>query len=106
MKAGTLDQRVTIKSQSTTQDSIGQPLTTWSDVCTVWASILHKNGSESIKADQDTSKVPASIRIRTRSGITAAMRAYHGTTIYEIKAVTPDANRSGHMDLVCELVNG
>lgn len=100
-----LDQRVTIQVQSTSQDGAGQPVPAWTTLAQAWASILHKTGSETIKADQDTSTVQASVRIRSRSDVTAGMRVVHGSAIYEIRAVLPNARRAFFIDLVCALVN-
>ena len=52
----------------------------------------------------------ASIRIRARSGITAAMRAVHlrgdaTVATYEIKAVLPVEGRRA-LDLACEVIHG
>ena len=106
MKAGSLNTRVIIKSVSSTPDAIGQPTNTWSTLATVWADVRHLNGSESIKADAQSSIVKASIRIRRRTDVTAAMRVYVGSVIYEIKAVLPDLQHKERLDLVCEVVNG
>lgn len=106
MRAGKLNSRVTIQELASGQDEAGQPTSTWVDVVTVWASILHKTGSESIKADQDVSLVQSSIRIRRRSGINAGMRVLFGDTVYEIKAVLPDEQDRQRLDLVCQLING
>ncbi|MBA3588299.1 phage head closure protein [Methylibium sp.] len=106
MQAGALNRRITIKQLAAGQDAIGQPLQTWSDVATVWANVLHKSGAESIKAEQEVSIVRASIRIRRRAGITAAMRCHLGAVVYEIKAVLPDEQDRERIDLACELING
>jgi SPP1 family predicted phage head-tail adaptor len=45
--------------------------------------------------------VRASIRIRYRTDITAAMRVTDGSTVYQVKAVLPDSGRQ-YLDLVCE----
>lgn len=104
MRIGDLNSRVTIKQHVTGQDEIGQPVDVWEDVATVWANIKNRSGSEAIRADKEVSTVQASIRVRKRSDITAAMRAYHGAVIYEIKAVLPDEVSRDKMDLVCEVV--
>lgn len=101
MRAGTLNSRVVIKSRSTTQDAIGQQVETWSTVATVWANIRFTSGKEAIKSGAETSTARASIRIRKRADVTAAMRVYHGSVIYDIEAVLPDEERREHCDLVC-----
>ena len=103
MNPGTLNHRITLKECVAGQDTIGQPINTWTDVATVWASILHQKGIEAIKSGANTSIVHASLRIRYRVGVTAAMRAHHGATVYQIKAVLPHGKEQ--IDLVCEVIN-
>jgi SPP1 family predicted phage head-tail adaptor len=105
MKIGALNRKVTIQHLVDGQDEIGQPVTTWATLATVYADIRHLSGLESIKADAQTATVKASIRIRRRSDVTAAMRVAHGATTYEINAVLPDEQRRDHLDLSCEVVS-
>lgn len=106
MRAGSLNSRVTIQRLTAGQDAIGQPVETWTTLATVWASILIKSGAESIKADKDVSIVQASIRIRRRTDVTAAMRVIYGAVVYQIKAVLPDEQNKDRTDLVCEVIDG
>lgn len=106
MRGGTLNNLVTIQQLTAGQDEIGQPVTTWTNLATVWADIRNLSGSESIKADADSSIVKSSIRIRRRTDVTAAMRVQFGSINYEIKAVLPDEQNKDRVDLVCEVING
>jgi len=103
MRSGSLRHRIVIQQRGSGVDSWGQPINTWTDVISVWAYVRHLSGSESIKADTPTSEVRASIRIRWRTDIAAAMRVLHGATVYEIEAVLPGATRE-HVDMVCRVV--
>lgn len=103
MNTGALNKRVKIQHLAAGQDAIGQPVMTWSDFATVWASIRHPSGLQAIKGDADVSVVKASIRIRYRTDITAGMRVLHGAVVYDIKAVLPDESGKVHADLVCEV---
>lgn len=105
MKAGPLNRLVTIQQPGTTQDEAGQPIPGWTTLATVWANIRHLSGVETIKADAPTSVVKASIRIRRRTDVTAAMRVVHGSTTYEIKAVLPDEESRERVDLACEVIS-
>lgn len=104
MRAGLLNNRVTLQTQSATQDALGQPVTTWTTLATVWANIKHSSGIESIKADALTSTVRASIQIRYRSDVTTGMRALVGTTKYNIIAALPDMEKREFTNLVCEVI--
>ena len=102
ISAGSLSSRVAIQQRSGSVGSDGTPSATWSEVCAVWGDIRHVSGLEQIRADGTISRVRASIRIRRRDDITAAMRVVHGAKIYDIKAVLPDEHGRGFLDLVCE----
>ncbi|MEP6587503.1 MAG: phage head closure protein [Polaromonas sp.] len=102
MDGRALNSRVTIQAPSAGVDAIGQPVTTWTTLATVWANIRQQSGAESIRADKDISIVQASIRIRRRTDVTAAMRAVSSSTTYDIRAVLPDEQSREFVDLVCQ----
>ena len=104
LAAGSLTSRISILQRSTSVDSIGQPVETWSTLATVWADVRHTGGLEAIKADRDTSIVRASMRVRWRTDVNAGMRVTHAGSAYEIRAVLPDSRRREYVDLVCERV--
>ena len=101
-----LDRRVTIQSQSATQDAAGQPVDTWSTLATVWANIRYLSGLETLRADAPTATAKASIRIRRRTDVTAAMRVVYGSTTFRILAVMQDEASRKWTDLACEVVGG
>ena len=70
----------------------------------MWADIRLKSGVEAIKAGSVVSIVPASVRIRHRTGITAGWRGLEGDVPYEITAVQPDVGGREYVDLVCHVV--
>jgi SPP1 family predicted phage head-tail adaptor len=105
VNARSLKHRVSIQRPPTDQDEAGQPTGGWTTFATVWADIRQASGLETIKADAPTSQVKASIRIRRRTDVTAAMRVVHGSTTYEIKAVLDDLADRRHVDLACEVVS-
>lgn len=94
---------ITIRRRATGSDALGQPLTTWQDLVTLWGGIKHVTGAAAIKADADISTVRASINVRRRSDIEPGMQVVHGDTVYEVKAVLPDLERRLEMFLVCEV---
>jgi SPP1 family predicted phage head-tail adaptor len=104
MRAGELTSRITIQRPADGEDERGQPLTTWTDVATVWATIAFTSGLGAIKAEAPVSVVKASIRIRYRMGIAAGMRVLEGAAAYQVRAVLPDRAGRDYVDLVCEIV--
>lgn len=103
LRASHLRHRITIQRPVAGQDAAGQPSTTWTDVCTVWADVRYLNGLEAIRADARTGVRRASVRIRYRGDITTAMRVVHGTDRLAITTDLPDV-RSGFVDLACESI--
>lgn len=104
MQAGRLNRRCVIQQPGTATDELGQPITGWTDLATVWADIRMKSGLEAIKAGAQVSTVQASIRIRYRQDVSAGMRVVHNLVAYDIKAVMPDVSGREYLDLVCEVV--
>lgn len=110
MKAGTLRDRIHIQRRTGGTDGWGTPEPgpeAWENISTgrIAASVLHKSGLGTIKADAEVSIVRASIRIRRRAGVDAGMRVLFDGQIYELKAVLPGPTRE-YIDLVCELTKG
>lgn len=103
MRAGLLNNRITVQQLAGGVDALGQPVQTWANLATLWADIRHSSGVESIKADALTSSVRASIRIRYRTDITTGMRAVGPLSTYNIVAVLPDMQGKEYTDLVCEV---
>lgn len=105
MRAGALNRRVTIQKLTTTLDEYGEPTgpSIWVDVVTVWASVKHASGLETVKSGLTVSVVSTSIRIRYRDDVTAGMRVVHGVTVWDIRAVMPDVSGREYYDLVCQV---
>ena len=87
MQAGRLNRRCTLQQPGTTTDELGQPIPGWTDVATVWASIVDVSGREYVAAGGLQNAAQTKITIRYRSGIVPSMRVVHGATIYGIEAV-------------------
>ena len=102
MRAGMLRTLVTLQAPAVGVDTIGQPLTGWTNVADVYADIRHQSGLSAIKATADVSVNRVSIRIRYRA-VTPDMRVLQGATVFAIQAVLPDAKRV-FVDLVCQAV--
>jgi SPP1 family predicted phage head-tail adaptor len=106
MDIGRLNKRITIQTQSTAYDEVGQLIDDWSTFATVWANIAHKSGIESIKAEAVASMVKASFRIRYLAGVNAGMRIIFLGSQYQILAVLAHVDDNRYVDLVAELTNG
>ena len=94
MKSGTLNRRVTIQAPAAGQDANGDPVTGFTDVATVWASVDDISGREFLSATAGQNKVNTKIGIRYRPGILPSMRVVYGLDNYNIEAVLGQDKRS------------
>ncbi len=97
-----LNNRVTIRQRSGAADAAGQPSRTFADLASVWGEVRHPSGVEQLRGESPVSVVRASIKVRLRADITAAMQAVCAGITYDIKAVLPDRVDRRFMHLVCE----
>lgn len=93
LPAGRLRHRVTIEELASELDSDGAQVDSWitfGDGRALPAEISPLSARELIAAQAVHSKVTTRIRLRYRTGITAAMRVRHRDMVYEIEGVIPD----------------
>ena len=87
MNIGKLRHRVTIQEATEVQNDYGEPIKTWNDVNTVWASVEPIRGREFVAAAEIHSEVTTRIRMRYRTGMSPKMRVYAGGKYYRIESV-------------------
>ena len=103
MKAGDLDQRVTVERQQGGFDELGQPLPdTWAPLFTCWAAVEPLTGREYIAASAAVSEVTARIRMRFRPWMTAEDRVIHDGTTYGIESVIDVRSEHRELHLMCK----
>ena len=98
MRAGQLDQRVTVERFSRTEDELGQPIESWAPLFTCWAAVEPLTGREYLASQAAVSEVTARIRMRFRPWMTAEDRVIHNGTTYGIESLIDV--RSDHRELV------
>ena len=106
MRAGKLRHQVVIQSLvpgSPQQKASGEPDTTWTNLLTgVSASIEPLSGRELFAAQEHHSEIEVRIRVRYRSGLTAAMRVVHDGLYYDIAAIIDPELRHRELQLMCK----
>lgn len=102
MRAGQLNQRVTLQQKTAGKDDWGQSTEAWTGVATIWANVRFLNGAEFIKNGVEQQQATASIRIRRRA-VDASMRVLHQGVAYDITAVLPGP-RNEYIDLAVSAV--
>ena len=104
MRAGTLDQRVTLEQRVEGQDEAGQPFEDWLPYLSAWAAVYPLRGREIVAADAVAAITDVRVIIRYRPGITPAMRVQHGTDTYLIESVANIASANREIELLCKRV--
>ena len=76
MRADALPLSITVQSQSTTRDSVGQPVDTWTDYRVLRAGAETRSQTEFFAADIEQAQRRTRFRVRAReaSGVTEGMR--------------------------------
>ena len=101
MRAGQLDQRVTVERLEEGVDELGQPVSTWIALVTVWAAVEPLTGREYIAAAAAVSEVTTRIRLRYRPGITPADRVNHEGKLYGITSLIDYKSANRELVLMC-----
>lgn len=101
MRAGELNQRVTIQSKASGQDSYGMPNGSWSTLATVWARVQPLLGREFMEGRQLEAEVSTRVRIRYRTDVTPQMRLVHGAVTYDIVSVMNPNSDGRETVLMC-----
>lgn len=84
---GEFRERLTIQRKDVTRNSIGDEVATWSDVATTWAKVMPLRGNAFFAANQEQHTIDARFLIRSRTGMTEAMRLVWNGENYDIKNI-------------------
>lgn len=106
LNSRSLTRRISIQRKSTTKDSWGQPLNTWTTLDTVRANPRVQSGMGYVAGEMqaggtEVSRTTVSYRIRKRDDVVAGMRVLDGAKVYDIRVVLPDLEDNNYVDLGC-----
>ncbi|MBN2744519.1 MAG: phage head closure protein [Marinilabiliaceae bacterium] len=93
MHIGLLDTPLTIQQPTRTTSSMGQPVTTFADVATVWARIEETGASEATEANRAQSIYSARVTIRHYPDITMRHRLMIDGQPHEITGIQNTGRR-------------
>lgn len=106
MRSGRLRHRIDIEEPADTRNTAGELTPGWATWApNVPAAFEKPTAMEFLAAQQLRAAASQNIRIRYRQGVLPTMRVRHGTTIYEIKGITPD-EKTGRHELVLNVTTG
>lgn len=100
IRAGELNERVTIQAPTESRNALGETTLSWSDFTTRWASVDGVSSREAIFNGKQDVNITHRVRMRFVSGLTQNMRLiWRGRTL-DITSLLEHANRSEH-ELIC-----
>ena len=107
MRAGELRHRIDIKVPTTTRDSVGTEVVSWTTLRTVWAAIWPLRGKEYLTAEQVQSAVTHRIRMRRlpediRSQLDSKCRLEFGSRTFYIEHVINPDERNIYLEFMCK----
>jgi SPP1 family predicted phage head-tail adaptor len=95
MRAGELDRRITIQSQTTTQADNLELNTAWVDEVSLPAAVKGLRGSERFEHDQRTAEQTKVFKIRYRKALTTKHRIVYDGQSYDIVNINELGRRAG-----------
>lgn len=101
MKAGNLDQRVTLERLVEGEDKYGDPYSAWTALATVWAAVEPLVGREYMAALQVQASVTTRIRMRYRPSVLPTDRVLHEGRAYSIESVIDVRSARRELQLMC-----
>ena len=99
---GKLNRRITLQSQTTSQDAYGQQVKQWTNVLSVWASIHPASGKEVYATSGFVSEMSHVVTIRyTSTPIRTNTRVLYGSRILLVQGVSDPEEAHIQLDLLC-----
>ena len=99
MKAGELNTTITFQQATNTYDTVNEPILSWADAFTVYATKITTGSKEFYAAQKKNTETTAVFRIRFRLGIRPDMRIKCGNEHFEILGKPNDVNNK-HKELL------
>lgn len=87
MNIGRLDRYITLQSVSTSVDSYGQPIESFSTLANVWAKIEYASEVEKFENEQLKAVSSINFTIRYRTDVTEQMQISYDSNTYEITGI-------------------
>lgn len=103
---GALRESVTIEKRSTSQDSVGEQVHTWTTFAERRAELMKTPGAEVWSAQQRNARVPTTFRLRYLSGVEPGMRIIWSSKLHDIKSAVDPTGRKEQLIITAEELVG
>jgi len=100
MHASDLQYSIMIKEPTTSRNSYGEDVPTWSEVDTVFAAVEPLEGRELFEAQHKITDVIVRFRIRYRDDVTTIMRIIYDSDTYNIKEIVNVGERDRELRII------
>ncbi len=94
MQAGKLDRQIQLLEYSSTTDTVGGDVPTYTPVGLVWANVMDLRGNQKFAAQQEQSGITTRFRIRYREDINARWRVMWKGRQYDIIGAISEIGRN------------
>ena len=90
LQIGQLDERITLRQYADATNDYAEPVTTWSDLATVWTRVeyLNKGNAENVESGQPTVFQTVAFTIRHRTDVDEKMRVMYGSDEHDILSIS------------------
>lgn len=102
MRAGELDQQITIQIATISRGGSGEQIQTWQTWRTVWANVQTTAGAENFYSPQLVAEATHKIKIRYLKGLKYTMRILWRNRILDITNIDDSRQRQGELYLLCQ----
>jgi len=102
MNIGELTHQITLQIKTITQDAELNPIETWNDWRTVWASPMPKTGREFYKLATVNSEITEVFKIRYIGGVNPHQRVKFRCKYFEIIEVINEGEKNETLTLTCK----
>lgn len=108
MRIGKLRNKIELQSYTTIQDSVGQPIKTWTTYATVWAWIRPMSGRELMNAQQPVGEITHQVTIRYNSTLDETHRIKYYDNVketyryFDVNYLGNRDERNEYMELMCK----
>lgn len=104
MRAGRLDEPITIEQNTPGQDSAGGVTESWSTYTSTRAEVIEMTASERFRSSQRYNSTVARFNIRYTPGITMKMRIVYNTKYWRILGIR-EMKRRREMEITAEVLD-